>query len=73
MKEKILVTGSAGFIGSYLCKSLIIDGYDVLGIDNLYDIDSNQIKENRLKKQMDKLTSIYEQEIETIRNQHSRM
>ena len=50
MKEKILITGSAGFIGSYLCKSLIEDGNDVLGIDNLYDLDSNPLKKNRLEE-----------------------
>ncbi|NPA36603.1 MAG: NAD-dependent epimerase/dehydratase family protein [Chlorobi bacterium] len=32
--KKILVTGSAGFIGSHLCEHLISQGYDVVGIDN---------------------------------------
>lgn len=31
---KILVTGSQGFIGSYLCDELLISGYEVVGIDN---------------------------------------
>jgi len=35
MKEKILVTGSAGFIGSAIAKKLIEKHYDVYGIDNL--------------------------------------
>ncbi len=43
--KKILVTGSAGFIGSHLCESLIERGYKVIGIDNM----SNG-KENNLKK-----------------------
>jgi UDP-glucuronate 4-epimerase len=34
---KILVTGAAGFIGFHLSKSLLEDGYEVLGIDNLND------------------------------------
>ena len=34
-KERILVTGVAGFIGSNLAVKLLADGYQVLGIDNL--------------------------------------
>lgn len=33
---KILVTGAAGFIGSNLCNRLVILGFEVIGIDNLY-------------------------------------
>jgi nucleoside-diphosphate-sugar epimerase len=29
-----LVTGSQGFIGSYICKELLENGYEVIGIDN---------------------------------------
>src|SRR4030042_6036963 len=35
MKEKILVTGGAGFIGSHLCELLIQLGHHVIAIDNL--------------------------------------
>ncbi len=31
---KILITGSAGFIGSYLVKEFLDAGYDVVGLDN---------------------------------------
>lgn len=33
---RILVTGGAGFVGSHLCERLLIDGYEVLCVDNLY-------------------------------------
>ncbi len=33
--KRILVTGSAGFIGSYLCEFLVNQGFMVVGIDNL--------------------------------------
>ena len=31
---KVLVTGSQGFIGSYLCSELLSSGYEVVGVDN---------------------------------------
>ena len=34
--KRVLITGVAGFIGSNLAKSLLAEGYDVIGIDNLY-------------------------------------
>lgn len=35
MKEKVLVTGAAGFIGSHVCDCLIQAGYDVVAMDDL--------------------------------------
>lgn len=35
MRQTILVTGAAGFIGSKLAEHLIQDGYDVVAVDNL--------------------------------------
>jgi len=32
---RILITGGAGFIGSFLCDRLVADGHDVIAMDNL--------------------------------------
>ncbi len=34
--KKVLVTGGAGFVGSFLCELLIDKGYEVIAIDNFY-------------------------------------
>ena len=47
---KILVTGAVGFIGYNLCESLLRDGYDVLGIDNINDYYDKSLKYARLEK-----------------------
>ena len=47
-KEKIIVTGSAGFIGMHLSERLLNLGYNVLGIDNLNDYYDPCLKKNRL-------------------------
>ena len=31
-----LVTGGAGFLGSHLCERLLVDGFEVVALDNLY-------------------------------------
>ena len=46
---KILVTGSAGFIGFHTSKRLLDSGYDVVGLDNLNDYYDVNLKKNRLK------------------------
>ena len=33
---RILVTGGAGFLGSHLCDRLILDGHEILAVDNFY-------------------------------------
>lgn len=49
-KKTILVTGAAGFIGFHLCKELISDGHRVIGLDNINDYYSTQLKLDRLKE-----------------------
>jgi nucleoside-diphosphate-sugar epimerase len=34
MKKKVVVTGSAGFIGGYIVEELLTQGYRVVGVDN---------------------------------------
>ncbi len=49
MKDPVLVTGSAGFIGFHLSRALCQRGYSVMGIDNLNDYYDVTLKESRLK------------------------
>ena len=46
--EKVLVTGSSGFIGMHLCINLLDSGYNVYGIDNMNDYYDVSLKESRL-------------------------
>ncbi|MCB2055698.1 MAG: SDR family oxidoreductase [Geminicoccaceae bacterium] len=34
--KRVLVTGGAGFIGSFLCERLVEEGHEVLAVDNYY-------------------------------------
>ena len=49
MRENFLVTGAAGFIGFYLCKKLIDEGMNVIGIDNINKYYDVNLKEKRLE------------------------
>lgn len=50
--KKILVTGAAGFIGSYLVQELLetLSPVTMIGIDNINDYYDVSIKEYRLKE-----------------------
>lgn len=49
---KILVTGSAGFIGFHTSLSLVNDGYEVVGIDNLNNYYDVNLKNKRIDELM---------------------
>ena len=46
---KTLITGAAGFIGYHLTKSLLDDGFEVMGLDSLDNYYSPKIKNDRIK------------------------
>lgn len=48
--EKILVTGAAGFIGSKTVELLLNNDYEVIGIDNLNDYYSIELKQFRINQ-----------------------
>lgn len=48
MGKHILVTGCAGFIGFHLCKRLLEEGFQVLGLDNLNDYYDTALKHDRV-------------------------
>jgi UDP-glucuronate 4-epimerase len=45
--KKYIVTGSAGFVGHHLCKDLLTEGHQVLGIDSMDSYYSVDLKEQR--------------------------
>jgi dTDP-glucose 4,6-dehydratase len=43
-RERVLITGAAGFLGSHLCDKFINEGYHVIGMDNLVTGDLRNIE-----------------------------
>ncbi|GAB6189647.1 NAD-dependent epimerase/dehydratase family protein [Marinitoga arctica] len=51
--QKILIAGTAGFIGYFLAKRLLDKGYNVIGVDNIndyYDVNLKYARLENLKK-----------------------
>lgn len=44
MKQRVLITGAAGFLGSHLCDKFITEGFEVIGMDNLITGDLKNIE-----------------------------
>jgi dTDP-glucose 4,6-dehydratase len=43
-KKRVLITGAAGFLGSHLCDRFILEGFHVIGMDNLITGDLKNIQ-----------------------------
>jgi dTDP-glucose 4,6-dehydratase len=43
-KKKVLITGGAGFLGSHLCDRFILEGFQVIAMDNLITGDLRNIE-----------------------------
>jgi len=43
-KERVLITGAAGFLGSHLCERFLKEGYHVIAMDNLITGDLSNIE-----------------------------
>ena len=43
-RERVLITGAAGFLGSHLCERFLKEGYHVIGMDNLITGDLRNIE-----------------------------
>jgi UDP-glucuronate 4-epimerase len=56
---KLLITGTAGFIGFHLVNKLVNEGYDIVGLDNINNYYDINLKYGRLEK-----TGIKKEEIE---------
>src|SRR4030042_2799274 len=69
MKNKILITGAAGFIGSHLCDRLLKEGFRVIGIDNFNNYYDPRIKEKNLESALkSKSFKLYRTDILTFKS-----
>lgn len=49
IKESVLITGAAGFVGHFVSMRLLEMGYSVIGVDNLNDYYDVSLKKSRLE------------------------
>lgn len=69
LRETVLITGAAGFIGFHLSMKLCEKGFEVIGIDNLNDYYDVTLKETRLKKlEESKHFTFYKEDISKKKN-----
>ena len=47
-RERVLVTGAAGFIGSHTCEALLARGHEVVGVDSFDPFYARPVKERNL-------------------------
>lgn len=64
---KVLVTGSAGFIGNHLAKRLVDEGHEVVGIDNINSYYDESLKQARLDR-IRGYDSFYEEKLDISNN-----
>ena len=57
---RVLVTGTAGFIGFHLARRLLADGHGVIGLDNLDDYYDPALKEARLAQLVSHASFLFE-------------
>lgn len=62
--KKVLVTGTAGFIGFHLAERLIREGYQVVGLDQINDYYDINLKFNRLKQHGIDATSMVNRDLQ---------
>jgi UDP-glucuronate 4-epimerase len=60
MREPILVTGVAGFIGFHVARRFLADGWHVLGIDNLNDYYDPRLKRARVRELKDQSRFLFQ-------------
>ena len=61
--NRILVTGAAGFIGSYVCNRLLDNKTEVIGVDNLNNYYDPALKKARLQILLERKMCFYELDI----------
>ena len=64
--KKIVVTGSAGFIGASLCEKLLERGDSVVGIDNHNEYYDPELKEARFKRLLKYLKQTFESLVKNL-------
>lgn len=63
MRKKVLITGTAGFIGYHLANRLIQDGFEVIGLDIINDYYDINLKYARLNNHGISVSELKEKEL----------